>query len=132
MGKDQYIYRFVLGIRLGARAKKEYSCFQKCGWREKLLPDGRNLFFFNRFSGDILFSSLVSFAFFAFLFCCCCCCCCWVFLFYYFFCLFIWFLKLKIYILIHIGLYGRVIFSPDQFPEPRLQWNLWKADTYGS
>ena len=45
MGKVQYIYRFVLGIRLGARAKKEYSCFQKYGWREKLLPGGRNLFF---------------------------------------------------------------------------------------
>ena len=39
--------------------------------------------FFNQFSGDILFSSLVSFVFCGLLF----------------FCLFVWILKLKIYIL---------------------------------
>ena len=44
-----------------------------------------NLFFFNRFSGDTLFSSLVSFAFFDF-----------------YFCLFDCFLILKMYIVIHL------------------------------
>ena len=51
--------------------------------------------FFNRFSGDILFSSLVSFAFFILVF--------------LFVCLFVCsFLKLKMYILLHIRLCGRV------------------------
>ena len=46
-----------------------------------------SLFFFNRFSGDILFSSLISFAFFDSCLC---------------------FLELKMYILIHIRRCGRV------------------------
>ena len=46
---------------------KKYSCFQKCGWREKSSPGGLQIYFFNRFSGDILSSSLVSLAFFVFL-----------------------------------------------------------------
>ena len=45
-----------------------------------------NLFFLNLFSGNILFSSLVSFVV---VFC--------------FFCLFVYFLKLKVYILIHVA-----------------------------
>ena len=59
---------------------------------EKYLHPGVNLFF-NRFSGDILFSCLVSFAFLYSRFCCC---------------LFVCFLKLKVYILIHIRLCVRV------------------------
>ena len=47
-----------------------------------------SLFFFNRFSGDILFSSLISFAFLILVFVC--------------------FLELKMYILIHIRLCRRV------------------------
>ena len=47
--------------------------------------------FFNQKSGNVLFSSVVSFTFFVFL---------------CFFCLFVCFLKLKTYILIHIGLCG--------------------------
>ena len=59
---------------------------------EKYLHPGVNLFF-NQFSGDILFSCLVSFAFLYSCFCCC---------------LFVCFLKLKVYILIHIRLCVRV------------------------
>ena len=55
-----------------------------------------NLFFFNPFSGDIIFSSLVSFVFLHFCF------------FVFCFCLYVSFLKLKVCILIHIQLYGRV------------------------
>ena len=54
------------------------------------IPLFREIYFFNQFSGDILFSSLVSFALFVFLF----------------FCLFVCFLKIKLYILIHIRLCG--------------------------
>ena len=61
--------------------------------KKDLHPGGRKFNFFNQFSGDILFSSLVSFAFFVFLFC-----------FVFFAC----FLKLKIYILLHIRLCERV------------------------
>ena len=50
--------------------------------------------FFKRFSGDIIFSSLVSFAFFVFLFLFCCLCFC--------------FLKLKIYIMIQMRRCGRL------------------------
>ena len=64
--------------------KKKTTCFQKCGWREKSLPRRPQI---NQFSRDILFSSLVSFAFFVF-----------------FFCLLVCFSKWKIYILIHIRL----------------------------
>ena len=65
----------------------------------KILTRAAATSFFNRFSGDILFYALVSFAFFVFLF----------------FCLFVYFLKLKMYILINIRLCGRVSdkkFSP--------------------
>ena len=54
------------------------------------------IYFFNRFSGDVLFFYLVSFAFFVFLF------------FFLFLSLFACFLKLKTYILIHIRPCGRV------------------------
>ena len=59
---------------------------------ENLHRSGRKFIFLNRFSGDILFSSLVSFAFFGSCFCLFACC----------------FLKLKMYILIHIKLFGQV------------------------
>ena len=63
-----------------------------------------NLFFLNRFSGDIIFSSLVSYAFFVFLFVC--------------------FFEMKnIYLLIHIQLCGRVSDKENslgRFPEARL------------
>ena len=61
---------------------KKYSCFRKCGWREKSSPGWPQVYFFNWFSGDILFSFLVSLLF-----------CILVF-----FCAFVCFLKLKIYI----------------------------------
>ena len=50
--------------------KKIYSCFWKCGWQEKSSPGWPQIYFlFNRFSGDILFSFLVSFALFDSCFC---------------------------------------------------------------
>ena len=63
------------------------------GDEKNLHPGGRRFIFFNRFSGDILFSSLVSLFSFILVFLCLFICC---------------FLKLKIYILIHIRLSGRV------------------------
>ena len=87
--------------------KKNYSCFRKCGWREKSSPGRPQIYFFNRFSGDILFSSLVFFCFFWFLL---------------FVCLFVFF-KLKMYILIHIWLCGRLNdkkFSYGRFPKTKL------------
>ena len=47
----------------GQRKTKKHSCFWKCGWSEKSSSRRPQFFFFNRFSGHILFSSLVSFAF---------------------------------------------------------------------
>ena len=72
--------------------KKEYSYFRKCGWPKKSSPGRPQIYFFNRFSGDILFSSFYILVFFCFVF---------------FACLF-FFLKLRIYILIHIRLCRRV------------------------
>ena len=43
--------------------QKKPSCFRKCGWQEKSSPRRPQIYFSNRFSGDILLSSLVSFAF---------------------------------------------------------------------
>ena len=57
-----------------------------------------NLFFLNLFSGNILFSSLVSFVV---VFC--------------FFCLFVYFLKLKVYILIHVAYERQKHFHPTDF-----------------
>ena len=57
-----------------------------------------NLFFLNLFSGNILFSSLVSFVV---VFC--------------FFCLFVYFLKLKVYILIHVAYERQKHFHPADF-----------------
>ena len=76
---------------------------------------------FNRFSGDIIFSSLVYFASFVFLF--------------FFACLFVCFFKVKIYILIHIRLCGWVSeknFSPGLCPETRLPffWPNAKTPAY--
>ena len=79
-----------------AKKRKKYSCFQKCSWEKNLHLGSHKFIFLNRFSGDILFSSLVSFAFFVF------------FSFFFFFCLFACFLKLKMYVLIHIQLCGQV------------------------
>ena len=77
---------------------------------EKNLHHSRpQIYFFNRFSGYILFSSLVSFAFFCILF-------------FFFACMFV-FWNWKLYILIHIRPYGRVSdknFSPGRFLETRI------------
>ena len=78
--------------------KKKILCFD--AGDEKIFTRAADIFFY-QFSGDILFPSSVSFAFFILVFFCC-------------------FLKLKMYILIHIRLRGRVsekkIF-PGEFPE---------------
>ena len=72
---------------------KKSTLFSGNAGEEKNLHLGsRKFIFHNRFSWDILFSSLISFAFFVFLF----------------FGLFVCFLKLKTCILIHIRLCGRV------------------------
>ena len=69
------------------------SCLLPCVLQEKKLCFPQMpVYFFNQFSGDIIFSSLDSFAFFLFLF----------------FCLFACFFKLIINILIHIRLCSRV------------------------
>ena len=57
------------------QAKKKYSCFWKCLWQEKSSPGRPQIIFSNRFSGDILFSSLVSFAFVCVLVFVCLCVC---------------------------------------------------------
>ena len=62
----------------------------------KSSPGGLQIYFFNRFSGDVLFFYLVSFAFFVFLF------------FFLFLSLFACFLKLITYILILISPCRRV------------------------
>ena len=67
--------------------QKKYFYFQKYGWREKSSPGGLQIYFFSRFSGDVLFASLVSFAIFDSCF----------------FCLFVCFLKLKKYIYFHLA-----------------------------
>ena len=48
--------------------KKQKNCFRKCGGLEKSSPGRPQIYFFNRFSGDVLFSSIDSFGFFVFLF----------------------------------------------------------------
>ena len=73
--------------KIRTRAKKENYSSGSAGDEKSLHLGAQKLIFFNRFSRDIHFSSLVSFAFFGFLF---------------FLWLFVSFLKLKIYILIHI------------------------------
>ena len=92
-------------------AKKNTLVFGNAGDEKNLHPD--QIYFFSQFSGDILFSSLVSFTFFVFCFFFFACLLVFCFfllvcLFFAFFCLFVCFLKLKIYILIHIPLCGRV------------------------
>ena len=113
-------------------AKKNTLVFGNAGDEKNLHPD--QIYFFSQFSGDILFSSLVSFTFFVFcffffllvclffaffllvclfftffcLFVCFLLFFACLFVFCFFFCLFVCFLKLKIYILIHIPLCGRV------------------------
>ena len=77
-------------------------------WVTRKIFKRPQIYSFNRFSWDIIFSSLVSFIF---LYSC------------YFFYLFDCFLKLKIYILIHSGPCRQVsdkYFSPGQFPGTRL------------
>ena len=78
------------------RYSKLYQCYFKLGQKKKY--SWPQIYFFNRSSGNILFSSSVSFSFFWNL----------VFFCFWFFWLFVCFLKLKIYILIHIRLCGRV------------------------
>ena len=77
------------------KEKKKILVSGNAGDEKNLPPGVRKFIFFNRFSGNILFSSLLSFAFF-------------FALFFYVFCLFVCFSKLKKYILIHTRLCGRV------------------------
>ena len=44
--------------------KQRTSCFRKCEWQEKSSSGHLQIYFFNRFSGYIFFSFLISFAFF--------------------------------------------------------------------
>ena len=74
-----------LNVRLRTKAKKKKNLkFPEIRVTREISWVGTNLFF-NRFSGDILFSLLVSFAFFILVFLLFVCC----------------FLNLKMYILIH-------------------------------
>ena len=73
---------FLTGtVFISEQSQKIYSCLRKCGRQEKSSPGRPQIYFFNRFFGDILFSASVSFDLFVFLF--------------LFACLFV-FLKLKI------------------------------------
>ena len=54
---------------LGKKKKRNNSCFGKCVWPEKSSPGRPQIFFFNRFSEDILFSFFSFFCSFWFLFC---------------------------------------------------------------
>ena len=87
---------------------KRHSCFWKCGWLEKPSPGWPQLYFFNHFSADILFRSLVSFAF----------------LYCSYFLIVCLFFEMKNIRLIHIQLCRWVsdkkLFSSGQFPEIRL------------
>ena len=120
--------KFVLSVavlkflRFKIQPKKKYSCFRKYGWQKIFSPGRPQIYFFTRFSGYILFFSLVSFAFFNSYFFAC-----------LFVCLFVrCFLRLKMYIPIHIRLYadGWVIkkISPGRFSETRqlfvLAWTI--------
>ena len=79
---------------------KKILLFPEMRVKRKIFTQAAANLFFNRFSENIIFSSLVFFCFFCFLVF-------FVFLFVFFACLFA-FLKLKIYILIHTRLWGRV------------------------
>ena len=83
-------------FKYGFRPKKNILLFPEIRTTRKIFTlTAANFFFFlNRFSGDIVFSSLVSFVCFVLLY-----------LFAY---LFVCFLKLKIHVLIHIRLCGRM------------------------
>ena len=87
------------------KAKKNTLVSGNAGDEKNLHPGGRNVFFFNRCSGDILFSSLVSFAFLFFVF----------FLFFFFFIYFLFFDCLFVFCL-----FGR-------FPEIRRYLKLHKV-----
>ena len=85
------------------KQKENYSCFRKCGWREKFSPGWPQISFFRSIFRRYLFSFLGSFAFFN---------PCFV-------CLFVWcFLKIKMYLLIHIWVIKKL--SPGRFPRTRL------------
>ena len=103
------VYLWILRICLIQAKKniknKKYYSFRKCRWREISSPVRLHKFFFNRFSGDLLFFSFLL-------------------LFFLFFSCF-WFLfEIKKYIFWYTFDYagGWVImkFSPDRFPETRL------------
>ena len=99
--------KFDFVVRIRFQAKKN-SCFWKCGWREKFSPGRPQINFFNRFSIDIRFSSLVSFAF---LYSC-----------FFFSCLFVfWNWKYIFwYIFDCAGWWVIIFFSPAWFPETKL------------
>ena len=83
-----HLYCLVLKLfKLYLLGKEKILLFPEMRVTRKIFARAvANLFFLNLFSGNILFSSLVSFVV---VFC--------------FFCLFVYFLKLKVYILIHVA-----------------------------
>ena len=89
----EWVNQFVIREDRNVAISGGKIILRSCKAKKKTLfsENAGGLNFFYQFSGDILFSSLVSFAFFCIVFG-----------------LFAWFLKLKIYILIHIRLYGQV------------------------
>ena len=76
---------------------KKILLFQEMWVTRKIVTRAAANLFFKRFSGDIIFSFLVSFAFFVFLF--------------LFYCLCFCFLKLKIYIMIQMRRCGRLSYK---------------------
>ena len=82
--------------------------FREMRVTRKFFLGSPQIYFFNWFSGDILFSSLISFVFFVFLFS---------------FCSFVFFFEIEnIYSDTHLTMRGWVIekFSPGRFPETKL------------
>ena len=90
--KRKLSFRHWNCAKLRPKAKNNILVSRNAGDEKNLHQGGRKSMFLNPFFGDILFSFVLSLAFFVF----------------FFFCLLVYYLKMKIYILIHIRLCGWV------------------------
>ena len=106
---------FIIRVLLqsGQKKNKKTLVSGNVGDVKNLPPGGRKFIFFNRFSGDVLFSSLVSFVFFYYCF--------------FFVCLFVAFWNWKCIFWYTFDCPGGWVikrFSPGRFPETRL-FSFW-------
>ena len=117
--KRKLSFRHWNCAKLRPKAKNNILVSRNAGDEKNLHQGGRKSMFLNPFFGDILFSFVLSLAFFVF----------------FFFCLLVYYLKMKIYILIHIRLCGWLsnnvfcfsFFSPGRFRERRLLFLAWTS-----